>query len=166
MVLVLDLGDLLARDRGGAGRSLAARPSFQARGRVLVAEDSDVLREAIKRELEEAGFEVTTARDGQEALELAARQVFDAISTDVMMPRLDGYELARRLREQARYRDVPIVMLTSKDARLDALRGQDAGADAFLSKPADADELIRTLLALLSRRERPADAPGTETNPS
>jgi chemotaxis protein histidine kinase CheA/ActR/RegA family two-component response regulator len=156
MVLVLDLSDVLSRDRGGGSRRIPARPTFRARGRVLVAEDSDVLRESIRRELESAGFEVSAARDGQEALELSAGSRFDAVCTDVVMPRLDGYELTRRLRQKAGYADVPIVMVTSKDARLDALRGLDAGADAYLKKPVDADELIRTLLGLLSRRAPPA----------
>jgi CheY-like chemotaxis protein len=108
---------------------------------VLVAEDSDVLRESIRRELESAGFEVTAARDGQEALDLATASRFDALCTDVMMPRLDGYELTRCLRQTAGYAEIPIVMVTSKEARLDTLRGLDAGADAYLKKPVDADEL-------------------------
>jgi chemotaxis protein histidine kinase CheA/ActR/RegA family two-component response regulator len=165
MVLVLDLSDVLARDRGGGTRPTAARPSFRARGRVLIAEDSDVLRESIRRELESAGFEVSAARDGQEALELATASRFDALCTDVMMPRLDGYELTRRLRQTPGYAEVPIVMVTSKEARLDTLRGLDAGADAYLKKPVDADELIRTLLGLLARRAAPAARRAPETPP-
>ncbi len=167
MVLVLDLWDVLSRDRGGGSRRAAARPTFRARGRVLVAEDSDVLRESIRRELEGAGFEVSAARDGQEALDLAAGARFDAVCTDVVMPRLDGYELTRRLRQTPGYAEVPIVMVTSKEARLDALRGLDAGASAYLKKPVDADELIRTLLGLLSRlapaaRRAPESPPTAE----
>ncbi len=156
MVLVIDLNDVLTRGRGGASRPALPRLEVQARGRVLVAEDSDVIREGIRRELSRAGFEVVVAADGEEALALSASQEFDAVSTDVMMPKLDGYELTRRLRADARYRDVPIVMLTSKDARLDAVRGYDAGADAYLQKPADADELVRTLVGLLAKRRSPA----------
>ena len=72
-----------------------------------------------------------------------------------MMPKMDGYELARALRAEPRYRTTPIVMVTSKDARIDALRGHDAGADAYLTKPADPRKLVATLDALLSRREKP-----------
>jgi two-component system, chemotaxis family, sensor kinase CheA len=157
MVLVVDLHDVLSRSRGGGAARPLARPRFEARGRVLVAEDSDVIREGIRRELTGAGFEVVVAADGQEALEQAIAQHFDAISTDVMMPRLDGYELTRRLRQLPAYHDVPIVMLTSKDARLDTVRGHDAGADAYLTKPADADELVRTLLGLIARRKKAAN---------
>jgi DNA-binding response OmpR family regulator len=71
-----------------------------------------------------------------------------------MMPNKDGYELVRALRADPNYRDVPIVMVTSKEARIDAVRGYDAGADAYLTKPADAEELVRTLSTLLRQRQR------------
>jgi chemotaxis protein histidine kinase CheA len=153
MVLVVDLNDVLTRARGGLVRPAPARPELRAQGgKVLVAEDSDVIRESIRRELTRAGFEVVVASDGQEALEKASTERFDAVSTDVMMPRLDGLELTRALRQLPAYKDVPIVILSSKDARLDSVRGYDAGADAYLTKPADADELLRTLLGLIKRR--------------
>jgi DNA-binding response OmpR family regulator len=95
-----------------------------------------------------------TAVDGSEALQLARSQNFDAISTDVMMPKMDGYDLARALRKEPRYQTTPIVMVTSKDARIDTLRGHDAGADAYLTKPTDPRKLVATLDALLSRREK------------
>jgi CheY-like chemotaxis protein/chemotaxis signal transduction protein len=154
MVLVLDLADVAQRAEAPNRPKLAARPRSvrSARGRVLVAEDSDVIREAIRRELTQAGFDVTTAADGEIALRICKEQHFDAVSSDVMMPNRDGYELVRALRSDPKYRDTPIVLVTSKDARIDAVRGYDAGADAYLTKPADADELIRTLDALLRQR--------------
>ncbi|HWZ90146.1 MAG TPA: response regulator [Polyangiaceae bacterium] len=159
MVLVLDLADTAQRAQEPARSRLApasrARVVRSDRARVLVAEDSDVIREAIRRELTQAGFDVTTAVDGEEALRLAREQPFDAVSSDVMMPNRDGYELVRALRAEPKYRDVPIVLVTSKDARIDAVRGYDAGADAYLTKPADAEELIHTLDALLRARRRP-----------
>lgn len=154
MVLVVDLVDVVAR-------SLSAKPSeprlrpravSRTRAKVLVAEDSPLIRDAIRRELSRAGFEVTVAEDGEQALQLARSQRFDAVSSDVMMPKMDGYELVRALRQEPHYRQVPIVMVTSKDARIDAMKGLDAGADAYLTKPAEADELIRTLDALLHRK--------------
>jgi DNA-binding response OmpR family regulator len=69
-----------------------------------------------------------------------------------MMPKLDGYELVRALRQEPHYRQVPIVMVTSKDARIDAMKGYDAGADAYLAKPTEADELVRTLDSLLQKK--------------
>lgn len=160
VLLVVDLAEVAERSREPL-RELAPRPAAAApasrraaRTRVLIAEDSDTIREIIKRELAAAGFDVMAAADGEEALALARQHEFDAVSTDVMMPKRDGYELTRALRADPRYQSVPIVMVTSKDARIDTLRGYDAGADAYLTKPADAAELIRTLEALLARRAR------------
>jgi DNA-binding response OmpR family regulator len=144
-----------------AARSLSNRPTeprarpravSRTRAKVLVAEDSPLIRDAIRRELSRAGFEVTVAEDGEQALELARHTQFDAVSSDVMMPKMDGYELVRALRQEPRYRQIPIVMVTSKDARIDAMKGYDAGADAYLAKPAEADELVRTLDALLRKK--------------
>jgi len=157
MVLVLDLSDVAQRAQEPARPRALARPRLRevprTRTRVLVAEDSEMIREAIRRELTQAGFEVVTAVDGEEALRISREQRFDAVSSDVMMPNRDGYELVRALRSDPNYRDVPIVMVTSKDARIDAVRGYDAGADAYLTKPADAEELIVTLGALLQKRQ-------------
>ncbi len=156
VLLVVDLLEVARRARDPSGvRAVGPRPPVRAkaRARVLVAEDSDVIREAIRRELTRAGFEVVAAEDGAVALEHARRELFDAVSTDVMMPKLDGYELTRALRKDPRYEKVPIVMVTSKDARIDTLRGMDAGADLYLTKPADAGELVRALDSLLSKRK-------------
>ncbi len=158
VLLVVDLADVAARSqRPAAAASLATRalPKASARARILVAEDSDVIRETIRRELTDAGFEVRAARDGLEALALARREVYDAVSTDVMMPGMDGYDLTRALRADPRYAGVPIVMVTSKDARIDALRGYDAGADVYLTKPSDTAVLIRTLDGLLAKLRTP-----------
>jgi two-component system chemotaxis sensor kinase CheA len=154
MVLVLDLSDVAQRAQEPVRPTFPSRPRAvrSDRARVLVAEDSDVIREAIRRELAQAGFDVTTAVDGEDALRISKEQRFDAVSSDVMMPNRDGYELVRALRTDPHYRDTPIVLVTSKDARIDAVRGYDAGADAYLTKPADADELIRTLDSLLRQR--------------
>ncbi len=156
MVLVVDLADVVARATSGRlGEPRArARAVSTTRARVLVAEDSPLIRDAICRELTQAGFEVTAAEDGEQALRLSRERRFDAVSTDVMMPKLDGYELVRALRQQPAYAQVPIVMVTSKDARIDALKGYDAGADAYLGKPAEADELVQTLDRLLLRKQR------------
>jgi two-component system, chemotaxis family, sensor kinase CheA len=157
VLLVIDLVEVLGRARHPLKARVLATPGrtrAAARARVLVAEDSDVIRETIRRELGSAGFDVVVAADGAEALRIAREQQFDAVSTDVMMPRMDGYELTRALRADARYERVPIVMVTSKDARIDALRGHDAGADAYLTKPADAAELVRTLDGLLALRAK------------
>ena len=156
MVLVVDLVDVAARSLSSKPSEPRLRPRAvsRTRAKVLVAEDSPLIRDAIRRELSRAGFEVTVAEDGEQALELARTHRFDAVSSDVMMPKLDGYELVRALRQEPHYRHVPIVMVTSKDARIDAMKGFDAGADAYLTKPAEADELVRTLDGLLQRSHK------------
>jgi CheY-like chemotaxis protein len=156
MVLVVDLVDVASRALSGVASQprQRARAVSGTRAKVLIAEDSPLIRDAIRRELSRAGFDVTVAEDGEQALALARAQRFDAVSSDVMMPKLDGYELVRALRQEPHYRQVPIVMVTSKDARIDAIKGYDAGADAYLTKPAEADELVRTLDALLRRAAR------------
>jgi two-component system chemotaxis sensor kinase CheA len=126
----------------------AAAPSTsRRRPRVLVAEDSDAVRETLKRLFEAHGCEVVPARDGAEALALAERDPagFDLVSTDVMMPAVDGYQLARALRAQPRHREVPIVMVTSRTEDIDRVRGFDAGVDEYLTKPLDAGDLARAL---------------------
>jgi CheY-like chemotaxis protein len=156
--LVVDLSQVTTHAKTVRPRREVPRPSSQTpRARILVAEDSDVVREALSRELSRAGFVVVAARDGKEALEFSEAQNFDAVCTDVMMPRMDGYELVRQLRRSPKYATTPIVMVTSKDARIDALRGVDAGADAYLTKPVDGAALVRALSELLISRQKPKD---------
>jgi chemotaxis protein histidine kinase CheA/ActR/RegA family two-component response regulator len=123
-------------------------PLASARGprkRILLVEDSDVIRRTLARVLREAGYEVVEARDGLEALQLAARQRFDLISTDVAMPNLDGYELVRRLRARPELRQIPILMVTARAERIDRVRGFDAGVDEYIVKPLDRGELLRAV---------------------
>ena len=158
-VLVLDLPAVvqLANDHTTLARPVvgavdgAHDPTTTKRARVLVVEDADVIREALRRAFEGAGCEVVVARDGEEGLACARGERFDLVSTDVVMPTMDGYELTRRLRAMESYRDVPIVMVTSKDERIDRIRGFDAGVDAYVTKPTDAEELLRTAMRLLER---------------
>jgi len=160
-VLVLDLPAVvelasdratLARSGGEPGVETRSAEGGARRARVLVVEDADVIREALRRAFEGAGCEVVVANDGEEGLVCARAERFDLVSTDVVMPTMDGYELTRRLRAMESYRDVPIVMVTSKAERIDRIRGFDAGVDAYVTKPTDADELLRTALRLLERR--------------
>lgn len=158
--IILDVPALAAMamrdpDRARAHPTEAPPPIEVESARILVVEDSDVIRETIRRTLERAGFEVVVARDGAEGLARAREGTFDLVSTDVVMPNMDGYELTRRLRAMEAYRDIPIVMVTSKDERIDRIRGFDAGVDAYLNKPTDAAELLRIIRRHLRRNVAP-----------
>ena len=143
----------LRRLRGRTARPLAARRrSAEPRGggaHILLVEDSDIVRESLRRLLADAGYAVTVAVDGQHGLELARTRQFDLISTDVVMPRLDGYELTRALRATPEYADAPIIMVTSMGERIDRVRGFDAGVDEYITKPHDRAMLLRTVRKLL-----------------
>jgi two-component system chemotaxis sensor kinase CheA len=151
--LILDVPAVIARalrqPTGGARQVAAARVATG--GTVLIVEDSDIVRESLRRIVAEAGFDVTVAVDGQAGLELCQARQFDIVSTDVMMPRMDGYELTRALRAMPSYADTPIVMVTSRGERIDRVRGFDAGVDEYITKPHDRQLLLRAIKKLLGR---------------
>ena len=116
---------------------------------ILVVDDDQAVRDSLKRSLEYSGYEVNTAIDGVEALARLAVLRPDAVIMDVMMPRLDGLEATRSLRSAGN--DVPILVLTARDAVGDRVDGLDAGADDYLAKPFALDELLARLRALVRR---------------
>ncbi len=127
--------------------------------RVLVVDDDKAVRESLRRSLQFNGYDVALAADGAEALAGIAAAHPDVVVLDVMMPRLDGIETTRALR--AAGNDVPILVLTARDAVGDRVEGLDAGADDYLTKPFALQELLARLRALL-RRALPVDEPGEE----
>jgi DNA-binding response OmpR family regulator len=114
--------------------------------RVLVVEDETKMADLLKQGLEEHDHSVTVVYDGQEALEVASSHAFDVVVLDVMLPGLDGFEVARRLRKN--HKQVPILMLTARDAVSDIARGLDVGADDYLTKPFAFAELLARIRAL------------------
>src|SRR6476646_7355833 len=122
------------------------------RMRILVADDDPAVRESLRRSLAFNGYDVVTASDGQEALELIAADRPDAVVLDVMMPRLDGLQACRALRSTGD--DIPVLLLTARDAVADRVAGLDAGADDYLPKPFALEELLARLRALLRRVPR------------
>jgi two-component system response regulator MprA len=117
--------------------------------RVLVVEDDEEIARVLQRSLRLDGYEVRLAADGEAALETAAAYHPDLVILDLGLPRLDGMEVARRLRAAD---DVPILMLTARDALESRVEGLDAGADDYLVKPFERQELLARLRALLRRR--------------
>ncbi|SDL12971.1 response regulator transcription factor [Tessaracoccus oleiagri] len=119
---------------------------------ILVVDDDQAVRDSLARSLSYTGSEVQTASDGIEALARLASYTPDAIIMDVMMPRLDGLETTKMLRDSGN--DVPILILTARDAVDDRVDGLDAGADDYMVKPFALDELLARLRAL-TRRVKP-----------
>jgi len=123
--------------------------------RVLVVDDDRAVRESLRRSLEFNGYDVALAGDGAEALASISGTRPDAVVMDVMMPRLDGVEATRALRTAGH--DVPILVLTARDAVGDRVEGLDAGADDYLTKPFALAELLARLRALMRRTVQSED---------
>ena len=120
---------------------------------ILIVEDDRRMAGLVKKGLEEEGHSVTVAFDGREGLEAARRNAFDAIVLDVMMPGLDGFEVARRLREGRIH--TPILMLTARDAATDIVKGLDIGADDYLTKPFSLSVFFARLRSVVRRGMAP-----------
>ncbi|NBC15955.1 MAG: response regulator [Bacteroidetes bacterium] len=128
--------------------------------KVLVVDDEDDILDLLQYNLEREGFEVVLARDGVEALSKAEDEKPDLIILDIMMPRMDGIEVCRRLRQDAQLRTIPILMLTALSGEEEHVEGLDVGADIYLSKPISIPVLVSQSKALLRgvrRYEEPPD---------
>ena len=121
--------------------------------RLLLVDDEPGLRTAVKAYLEDEGFAVTTANDGEEGWTAAQAQMPDVVITDVMMPRCDGYGLLKRLRADERLGGTPVIFLTAKGMTADRIAGFQAGADDYIPKPFDPDELVARVRNVVRRQE-------------
>jgi two-component system, chemotaxis family, chemotaxis protein CheY len=119
--------------------------------RILAADDSASMRDMVKMSLGSAGFEVTSAADGEEALRLAVATEFDLVLLDVNMPLRDGFEVVRALRAEPQYRHTPILMLTTESSADSKREGKNAGATGWIVKPFDPAQLIATVHRVLLR---------------
>jgi two-component system chemotaxis sensor kinase CheA len=136
VILILN-ADVLVREVMRAEMPLRAAPAPAPERRkhtILVVDDSITTRSLEKNILEAAGYDVAIASDGQEALEVLNKVTCDVAVVDLQMPRMDGYELTRRLRASAAHRDLPIIVVTSLETEKDMARGLEAGADAYIKK--------------------------------
>jgi DNA-binding response OmpR family regulator len=119
---------------------------------VLAADDDEDILALVAFRLERSGYTVIQARDGQEALELALSEKPDLAVLDVMMPKLDGFELTRRLRSEEATSRMPIILLTARAQDTDVDQGFEAGADDYIRKPFSPQELRTRVQAILGRR--------------
>lgn len=122
--------------------------------RVLIVDDEPRYLRLLEANLRTEGYEVVTAQDGQQAVDVFSGQPIDLILLDIMMPRLDGFGATQRIRE---FSSVPIIILTAKGEEQDRVRGLDLGADDYLVKPFSATELLARVRAVLRRAQLPAE---------
>jgi len=142
---------LRAAEGEGLGISLAERADARAtRRRILVVDDSITTRTLEQSLLEAAGFDVTTAVDGADAWRLVQERGCDLVVTDIEMPRMDGFALTEAIRGSARFRELPVVLVTSLESAEHRARGLEAGADAYIVKSSfDQEALLATIRQLL-----------------
>ena len=129
--------------------------------RFLIVDDDAEIRDFIKTDLEMSGFSIDTATDGQMGLNMALKSDYELIILDVMMPKMDGFEVCQNIRKVNK--KVPILLLTAKGAIEDKVKGFNCGADDYLVKPFDIQELLVRIRALL-RRNAPVGNTSTNEN--
>ena len=122
--------------------------------RLLLVDDEPGMRNAVQAYLQDEGFEVSTAIDGLEGWEKAQQIPPDLIITDVMMPRCDGYQLLKKIRDDERLSGTPVIFLTAKGMTVDRTQGYLAGVDDYIPKPFDPDELVARVKNVVMRQER------------
>ena len=121
------------------------------RKRILVVDDEQEIAEQVKLTLEENGYEVTVAFEGQEALEKARNDIPDLMILDIMLPKMDGYRVCALLKKDARYAAIPIILFTGKAHEEDHKMSEEAGADAYLTKPFEASALLSKIEKLTAK---------------
>jgi DNA-binding response OmpR family regulator len=129
--------------------------------RILIAEDEPAILDAVSYTLRGEGFDVDGVEDGESALEAARSRPYDLMVLDLMLPKLSGSEVCRRLRSESA---LPIIMLTAKSATSDRILGLEIGADDYITKPFSMDELVGRVRALLRRRELDRQGPDAGTS--
>ncbi len=116
---------------------------------ILIADDEPDIVETIRFLVESEGFNCLSAFDGEEALRLAKQCIPDLIILDVMMPKINGYKVCRLLKFDAKYKDIPILMVTARTQEEDRLIGEKTGADEYITKPFDIDSILEKINAYL-----------------
>ena len=133
--------------------------------RLLLVDDEPGLREAVQAYLEDSDFSVEVASNARDGWELLQQINPDLVISDIMMPQVDGYQFLKQVREDPRYKSLPVVFLTAKGMTGDRIQGYQAGCDAYLSKPFDPDELVAIVTNLLARRAAAKETSGNGESP-
>ena len=132
-------------------------------GQVLLVDDEPGIRMSVQAYLEDSNFSVEVAANANEGWQKVQQNPPDLVITDIMMPQVDGYQFLKQLREDPRFKAMPVVFLTARGMTKDRIQGYNAGCDAYLAKPFDPDELVAIIENLLGRRSA-TDKPADSTN--
>lgn len=131
--------------------------------KILLVDDEPGLRESVQAYLEDSNFDVRVASNAKEGWELLQQEIPNVLISDIMMPQVDGYQFLKQVREDARFQALPVVFLTARGMTSDRIQGYQAGADAYLPKPFDPEELVAIVTSLIDRRA--AQAPDASATP-
>ena len=156
IVIILDIGARVRAEWRGRAAPTVTRDKADRRTFVLVVDDSITVRRVTQRLLERNGMRVVTAKDGVEAVSILQEQLPDIILLDIEMPRMDGYEVAAHVRNDARLKDIPIVMITSRVSEKHRARAIELGVDDYLGKPYQESQLLDAIEPLVNRRSAAA----------
>jgi DNA-binding NarL/FixJ family response regulator len=121
-------------------------------GNILLVDDEPGLREAVQAYLEDSGFTVRSASNAKEGWDLLQQETPDVLISDIMMPQVDGYAFLAQVRDDVRFKGLPVLFLTARGMTSDRIQGYNAGCDAYLSKPFDPEELVAVVTNLMGRR--------------
>ena len=130
-----------------------------AKAQILVVDDDPRIRQLVHANLTVAGYDVAVAEDGAQGIEMIRTEQPDLVILDLVMPKVDGFEVARRMRE---FSPVPIIMLTARSSEVDIVRGFDVGADDYLTKPFAVNELLVRVRAVIRRTKYPSEVVNRE----
>lgn len=132
-----------AQQQGLPASALIARKHSSAKGTILVVDDSALARKVVSNLLSTAGYRVVEAKDGFEAMGQLEIEQPDLVLLDLIMPTMDGYQVVDMMKRTPVYRDIPVIMLTSRDSLMDKLKGKMSASDAYITKPVKEEELMR-----------------------
>ena len=157
IMLIINPVQLVARETLSAGSVTVRKAEIEAvqnKFSILVVDDSLTMRKVLGRLLEREGFEVLVAKDGMDAMQVLLQATPDAILTDIEMPRMDGFGLARNIRDDARTANTPLIMISSRTADKHQNLAREIGVDAFFGKPVQDDELVSKVLELIKAKKQ------------
>ena len=126
---------------------------------ILIVDDEKQLVSLVKLHMEMAGYEVLSAKDGEEALEIVRKESPDLIILDLMIPKIDGWEVCRRIRAESKVGNIPIIMLSARTETEDKLKGYECGTDDYVTKPFSPRELVARVKRVLARAENGSSGP-------